>query len=228
MSKYITANGYSILKSELSEYQQKLLKKDLTFTPLDLSGYGQFCDNSINLYRESQDRVYMPRFYGLKKFGEPDKDYLRDAPRNKLKLSKIKQPKIPEDQKTEFDKRREMVQKQAIKACKKRLKGPGGGILVLPCGYGKTRTALKIWLKLKVPVIILAHKEYLLEQFEEEIRKMVHDPKIGYISGKKVDYEQKDVLLAMIQSFISKDLDWKAIKSHYQMMIADECHQLFG
>jgi superfamily II DNA or RNA helicase len=233
-SSMISINGYSILKEELTDPKIREIKRELEFKPFDISGYNKFINDKFSLFRENDKRVFMPRFYGLQKFGIPAKDKLMLQEDNKLdiikkfeKISSKEIKKIKEKSVTEQDKfnaHRLEIQYSAKKEVIHRLKTVGGGLLVLPCGYGKTRTSIEIWAKMKVPVIIFVHKEFLMEQWEEEIKSIV-DCKIGKIQGKRFDVDDCDVVIAMIQTFIKKEFDVELLK-RFQMIMADECHHL--
>ena len=105
----------------------------------------------------------------------------------------------------------------------------GGGIISVGCGRGKTVMALKIAEELKVKTLILVHKEFLMNQWVERIKEYLPDARIGYIQGKTLDIQRKDIVLAMIQSLSDprKDKDYPiAIFESFGLVIADECHHL--
>jgi superfamily II DNA or RNA helicase len=222
------------LKDDLTPAKLREIKRELEFKPFDVSGYNTFMNDKFSLFRENEIRAFMPRFYGLQKFGNPVKDKLMIQPDNTLhiveKFERLSDNTIAEIKKkatTEQDKfnaHRLEIQSSAKKAVIHRLKTVGGGLLVLPCGYGKTRTAIEIWAEMRVPVIIFVHKEFLMEQWEEEIKSLV-DCRIGKIQGKRFDVEDSDVVIAMIQTFIKRDFDPEMLK-RFQMTMADECHHL--
>lgn len=233
-SSLVSINGYSILKDELTPAKIREIKRDLEFKPFDISGYNKFMNDSFSLFRENEKRIFMPRFYGTQKFGPPAKDKLMSQEDNTLniiekfkrvtdkEIAEIKAKSTTEQEK--FNAHRLEVQSEAKKKVIHRLKTEGGGLLVLPCGYGKTRTSIEIWAELRVPVIIFVHKEFLMEQWEEEIKSLV-DCKIGKIQGKRFDVEDCDVVIAMIQTFIKREFDSSVLR-RFQMTMADECHHL--
>jgi superfamily II DNA or RNA helicase len=213
-AKIVSPNGYGILFDTLTDKEIKTIKKELTFKPFDPTGYTKFVNNEFSVYRENEKRIYMPRFYGLKKFGNPDKDKLKLQEDNKCNFSFL----APESNNTS---EKGKIQKDAIDNVVKNLTTIGGALLVLPCGYGKTYTAIKIWSIMKVKCLVLVHKDFLAEQWKEEIQKLTN-AKIGIIKGKKVLTENCDIVIAMIPSLMVNDYDLKG----FQMIIADECHHL--
>lgn len=214
MAKLISPNGYGVLIDTLNEKEIKNIKRELTFKPFDPTGYTKFVNNEFSVYRENEKRIYMPRFYGLKKFGTPDKDKLMLQEDNKCTFNFL----APE---SNNNSEKGKIQKDAIDSVIKNLNTIGGALLVLPCGYGKTYTAIKIWSIIKVKCLVLVHKDFLAEQWKEEIQKLTN-AKVGIIKGKKVIIDDCDIVIAMIPSLMVNDY----VLKDFQMIIADECHHL--
>jgi len=213
-SKMISINGYSVLLNTLTDKEIKNIKRELTFKPFDPTGYTKFMNNEFSIYRENEKRIYMPRFYGLNKFGKPDKDKLMSQDDIKSTFNFL----APE---TNNISEKGKIQKDAIDAVINNLNTIGGALLVLPCGYGKTYTAIKIWSIMKVKCLVLVHKDFLAEQWKEEIIKLTN-AKVGIIKGKKVIIDDCDIVIAMIPSLMVNDYNLEG----FQMIIADECHHL--
>lgn len=74
---------------------------------------------------------------------------------------------------------------------------------------------------MKVKCLVLVHKDFLAEQWKEEIMKLTN-AKIGIIKGKKVITDDCDIVIAMIPSLMVNDYNLEG----FQMIIADECHHL--
>jgi len=127
LNTYIGQKGYTILKKELNESHQKMLKKELTAKPF-VQGAPKGANNqavSFPIYRESGNKMYMPRYFGEKYFGLSN-DF-----------------RIPqgEDVSVAFVGELRDYQKPVVKTyvdfvTKNEVKG-GGGLLELPCAYGK-------------------------------------------------------------------------------------------
>ena len=69
---YIGNKGYTIYKKELTLAQQKLLRNELTITPRT---HGAPITNNLHsypVYRESENKFYVPHYYGTKYFGVPN------------------------------------------------------------------------------------------------------------------------------------------------------------
>ena len=59
----------------------------------------------------------------------------------------------------------------------------GGGIISVPCGYGKTVLALYILAKLGVKTLVVVHKEFLMNQWKERIEQFLPTARVGKIQS---------------------------------------------
>ena len=101
----------------------------------------------------------------------------------------------------------------------------GGGLLELYCGFGKTDCAIYIICALKKKTLIVVHKEFLMDQWIERLRKYIPDIKIGKIQGQTVDIEGKDVVIGMLQSLSMKDYAPSTFDT-FGFTIIDEVHHI--
>ena len=70
----LSINGYSIAKTSLSAEQIDKIKKELTMKPqvnFDMGTKNKDEEITFELYRETGNRIYIPRYYGLTNFGVP-------------------------------------------------------------------------------------------------------------------------------------------------------------
>ena len=69
---YIGQKGYTIPKSALSASELEFLKKDLFLKP-ETHGpsFGPTDDIAFPVYRENDNKIYIPRFYGIERYGMP-------------------------------------------------------------------------------------------------------------------------------------------------------------
>ena len=65
-------SGYKIKKSELTIKELKEIKNDLTANPFVVGDFGNGNEKRFNLYMESPNSIYIPRFYAYDRFGPPD------------------------------------------------------------------------------------------------------------------------------------------------------------
>ena len=107
------------------------------------------------------------------------------------------------------------------------------GVLCLPCGFGKT--VLALWLFLHMArrhgagfrAVILVHKEPLADQWAERAAQFVPGVRIGRVQEKRCDFQDKDLVIVMIQSLVaSKRVYPAALFDECSMLIVDECHRV--
>ena len=100
------------------------------------------------------------------------------------------------------------------------------GILVAPPGSGKTVMALEIVTRLKLPAIILVHRNQLLHQWVDRIEQFLGIPKahIGVISGVKKKLG-KQITVASLQSFV-RYKNREELQSKFGVVIVDVCHHI--
>ena len=165
------------------------------------------------MYRESARKLYLPKFYGLQLFGAPGGgDDLRDMAQY-------------EEFDALFHGTLRAPQQEVADAAFDRLHESGGGILQLRCGFGKTILALHLMARLRVKVLVVVHKEFLLNQWRERIEEFLPTARVGLIQQSVVDTEGKDIVIAMLQSIAMKDYD-ASVFAGFGLSCFDECHHL--
>ena len=82
----ISKNGYSILKEKLTLVETEELKSELTVKPR-VSFNSGIPVESFKIYKENKLRFFIPRNYGIKNFGIPDKDKIEDGDKINLKFN---------------------------------------------------------------------------------------------------------------------------------------------
>jgi len=202
---YLGQKGYTIKKENLEREEQLALRKDLMVKPF-VPKSSMVKAEAFAIYRESNKKFYIPRYYGIETYGKPEMNKIDNYERIDLTFN----GELREHQNPTVNK----FVKHAIKK--------GGGLLELYTGYGKTVCALKIIAELKAKTIIVVHKEFLLRQWVERIEQFLPGAKVGRLQGPIVDIEGKDIVIAMLQSLSMKDYDIKLFKS-FGLTIVDEC-----
>ena len=205
LSTYLGPKGYTILKSELTEDQLKYIKETLTIRP-QTPGAPIATTVSFPAYRESTQKIYVPRFFGTENFGVP------------------KQVKIPEgdDIDVPFAGSLRDYQQDVVKAY---TKSCSGGLVTLGCGAGKTVIGLNIISTMKKKTLIIVHKEFLLNQWIERIQQYLPTARVGRIQGQIIDIEGKDIVIGMLQSLSMKDYA-DSVFSSFGMLLIDEVHHI--
>jgi superfamily II DNA or RNA helicase len=205
LSTYLGPKGYTIPKSELTEDQIKYIKETLTIRP-QTPGAPMATTVSFPAYRESTQKIYVPRFFGTDNFGVP------------------KQVKIPEgdDIDVPFAGSLRDYQQDVVKAY---TKSCSGGLVTLGCGAGKTVIGLNIISTMKKKTLIIVHKEFLLNQWIERIQQYLPTARVGRIQGQIIDIEGKDIVIGMLQSLSMKDYA-DSVFSSFGMLLIDEVHHI--
>ena len=101
------------------------------------------------------------------------------------------------------------------------------GVLCLQCGWGKTLASLWVISRIRKKTLIVVHKEFLMNQWIERIREFLPGARIGIIQQNKVDIEDKDIVLAMLQSLtVRKESYPKETFDSFGFTVFDECHHI--
>lgn len=101
------------------------------------------------------------------------------------------------------------------------------GVLVAPCGAGKTEMALEIIARIGKPALWITHTKELLKQSKERAMKLYDIPKDGFgeITDGKVNVG-KYITFATVQT-LSK-IDLLSLQDQWGTIIVDECHRIGG
>ena len=67
----LNRRGYNIIKTDYSGEKIDQIREKLTVKPFVVDDFGNGKNRSFKLYLESENKIYMPRFYGIDVFGEP-------------------------------------------------------------------------------------------------------------------------------------------------------------
>lgn len=111
-------------------------------------------------------------------------------------------------------------------ALKKALRGRNG-VLVMPCGSGKTQVGLEIVSRLKLKTLWLTHTQDLLNQSLNRAKSVLScaSGSYGKITGGKVDIGS-GITFATVQT-MSK-LDLTQYRDTWGCVVVDECHKAVG
>jgi superfamily II DNA or RNA helicase len=204
----LTAKGYAILKSSLNAAETAAMQRALTVAPVVPPAYAGTI-SPFKVYLESPTRWYLPRSWAALRYGAAEGDAMADGD----------------------DLRKELVvggearshQVAAMAAFKE---AGNCGIICLPCGYGKTFTAIQIALRLRKRFLIVVHKEFLMNQWSGELKSLVPGIKIGKIQGERCEIgAEYDCAIAMIQTICSRSYP-TGMFNGFGFAIFDEAHHL--
>ena len=207
----LSKSGYKIIKKDYSPKEIRDIKEELTVKP-----FNNFNRSSIHsengrfsVFMESPKKLYLPRFYGIQKFGDPTINQIEEGDDIHISFH----GSLREEQKP--------IQNIYLENAKEK----GGGIISIKCGGGKTVLALSIISELKKKTIVVVHKDFLMTQWRDRILEFLPDAKIGKIQQDTVDIDNKDIVLAMVQSLSMKEYNEDTFNS-FGLAIFDECHHL--
>ena len=208
LNTYLGNKGYTILKSELSIRHQLLLKESLMIKPY-VPGSPVQVQTTFPAYRESDKKIYVPRYYGEELFGPAKTNKITEGTNINLTFNgTLRDYQVP-------------IADTYLKHVEK----GGGGLLELYCGSGKTSLGLYIASRLKKKTIVIVHKEFLMNQWIERIQDFLPAARIGKIQGQIIDIDDKDIVFAMLQSLSMKDYPSTLFDS-FGLTIIDEVHHI--
>ena len=203
----LTKEGYLIPKIDKFNKQIELAKKELTVEPYKMTPFvTKEKPESFKVYQENNDYISIPKHYGIKKFGKPD----INKEINGLKIN------------IKFNGELRSKQKEIVDKVIPHINTNDGGVLCLPCAAGKTVLSLYLASIFQVKTLVIVHKTFLLNQWKERAEQFTN-AKIGIIQQNKIEIDNKDIVIGMLQS-IAKDKYDSTIFNDFGMVIFDEAH----
>lgn len=206
---YLGKKGYTLFKSELSENELKEIREELLMRPYVPKSPQQM--SPFKIYRETKDKLFVPRFYGMSKFGVPRRNMIAEGDTMGLTMAFVGSLR---------DYQRNIVEKFLVAT-----ETNGGGLLEIDTGMGKTVLGINIASRLRKKTLIIVHKDFLLTQWIERIEQFMPGARVGRIQGPTVDIDDKDIVIAMLQSLSMKHYDINLFDS-FGFTIIDEVHHM--
>jgi superfamily II DNA or RNA helicase len=210
LNTYLGQKGYTILKNELSLKQQYSIREELTIKPY-VPGSPLTNTKTFPAFRESDKKLYVPRYYGEKMFGTPKETKISEGTNINIQFN----GSLRDYQET-------IVSSYMTKVASK---SNGGGLIEIGCGKGKTVCALNIISQIKKKTLVIVHKEFLMNQWIERIQQYLPSAKFGKIQGQVIDIDDKDIVIGMLQSLSMKDYP-SSIFDSFGLTIIDEVHHI--
>ena len=221
-SAYLGRRGYVVKKSALSPEEMANLREELYVRAAPgIQGEEVV---AFPVYRENDNKFYLPRFYGNERYGIPNKSEIPCGTDIELRFTGSLRD----------------YQTHIIQVYLNHVRGRGedkdgdrgedgynggGGILEVPCGRGKTVMALNIVSQIKKKTLILVHKEFLMNQWIERIGEFLPSARVGKIQGNKCEIDGNEIVIGMIQTMFSRDFPDKTFDS-FGLTIIDEVHRI--
>ena len=201
LSKY----GYILPKERFINDIEKI-KKELTVEPFQSFTIGKTEKISFEVFLENDDYLFVPKYYGLKKFGKPEKNRELEGSSIDINFKGDLRPK----------------QKEILDIVIPHINENDGGVLVLPCAAGKTVFSLYLACHYKIKTLVIVHKTFLLNQWKERAEEFTN-AKVGIIQQDKIDIKDKDIVIGMLQSIAKEKYDDSIFKD-FGLVIFDEAH----
>lgn len=207
----ISSKGYVIPKSNITQDHIRLINKELIVEPIQHKKFA-FAkeDKRFSLFQESSECYYVPRHWGVKN--------IETTAELKIKEGLDFQSGIT------FNGTPYNYQKSIIKNFKD---AGSNGIISIPCGKGKTFIAIYCAVLLKKRFLVVVDKEFLMNQWKDEIHRFVNNIRVGIIQGPicETDPSKYDCTICMIQTICQRDYP-EGFFEAFGFTIFDECHHL--
>ena len=81
-NSYLGKKGYTILRSALNEDDSKVLYEELNVKPVVMGAVyiaATADDGAFPVYRENAKKIYIPRFYGIQRYGHPNRSEITEG-----------------------------------------------------------------------------------------------------------------------------------------------------
>ena len=210
-SGVLKKKGYRLLKKNIDKEDLNFIKKKLTLEP---KVHKDFVKNVVKYkcYVEDKKHIYLPKHWGIQNLGNPKKNLLK---RGEYLTQELKTIYPPRD-----------FQVEIIEKTYKQLKEIGGGIITVSCGQGKTFMAINLSTLINQKTLIMVHTSVLLDQWIDRIKYFIPNAKVGIIQGKKFDIENKDFVIAMLQTIVRSEVFKPEDFNSFGLTVYDECHHM--
>jgi superfamily II DNA or RNA helicase len=225
---YLGKKGYTIPKVNLEKEDEEFIRKDLFVKPeIHGANFGAASESSpFPVFRENINKIYLPRFYGIQRYGIPHRSEIQSG--GDIDVSFDKPLRDYQNKVIDF-----YINYVNTNLCSNNNNNNNnnnavvgsGGIIELPCGFGKTICALKIVSLLKKKTLIIVHKEFLMNQWIERIEEFLPGATVGKIQGPNFDVDNKDIVIGMVQTLYDKEYPAEAF-SCFGLTIIDEVHRI--
>jgi superfamily II DNA or RNA helicase len=207
METILCKEGYLIPKIAKYNHIIESAKKELTVEPALTCKFGKKDPNArFKVYQENDNYLCVPKYYGIKKCGNPELNKEIKGTKIKIKFNGTLRPH----------------QLEIVDKVVPHIKTYSGGVLCLPCAAGKTVLSLYLASKFKVKTLVIVHKTFLLNQWKERAEQFTN-AKIGIIQQNKIEIADNDIVIGMLQSIAKEKYDPEIFRD-FGLVIFDEAH----
>ena len=203
----LTKEGYLLNKKKFSKKELDNIMTELTVQPQQSYSIGQGSKlEKFEVFRENDEFVSIPKYYGINKLGKPD----------------LNEEIIGEKINFTFKGDLRPLQQDIVSSVLEHMKKYDGGGICVGCGSGKTVMAINIAHTLKIKTLVIVHKTFLLNQWKERFEQFT-DASVGTIQQNKIDTDGKDIVIGMLQSIAKEKYDLDIFRD-FGLVIFDEAH----
>lgn len=209
VASYVGPKGYTLIKSGMTTEDILRLKKALTARPIK----GGPVPSTITypVYTETTDKLFIP-YYFARDAGFNPSPTSHVSPGMDICVTfaqSLRPTQIP-------------VLQSFIHSVETSTHPIRGGMLHLPCGWGKTAGTMYLISRFQKRTLIVINQENLADQWVERAAQFIPGATIGRIQGDIFDID-KDIVLAMINTLYSRKYPTDAFSS-FGFFVVDEAH----
>lgn len=214
----VTVDSWAwIPKGELTPMQISALKASLTIVPKKFAGYPGGEPSPLKMFVEDGPLIGIPRAYFMAN-RKPHHEIDDQTTLGRADLW---------DGPLVFAGTLRDSQKEALKIVSDKFRnGSYGGIVRAVTGWGKTVWSCAIMAEMKVPTLVVVHKEFLLNQWKERIEQFLPGTKVGIIQQNRCEYKDCGVAIGMIHSLVGSRDYGDDFWSWPGLIITDETHRV--
>lgn len=204
-------------KKDLTLDQLVKLRDTLTIIPARTSEHDDGEPEPLPLYVENEEFIGVPRQY----FMERKRDH------HEVILKVTEGDFARWGGPVTFTGTLRQEQQEALDNVVPKLKGGLlGGIIRAAPGWGKTVACCAFIDALKVPTLIVVHKEFLMDQWMERLGEFLPGVKVGRVQQNTCDYTGKNVVVAMVHSLTEPGRYPDSFYTWPGLVITDEVHRI--
>ncbi len=224
VGKFLLRNWLCIRRSDLSVTDIEAMKRELTYIPrYDSSNEEEKNEPTIMFDDSDPDYFKVPVAWGTTRFGVEMKELGFTDETVSVKASPAPKRPNPHHPKVKDPEAQAKFMEDMLSTVRKFRFFIGRA----PTGSGKTVVACNTLAELGEKTLIVVHLERLAAQWEEEIQEKLGIPKerIGRIQGPLCDIEDKDVVIAILNSVSMREYPEHVYKA-FGLIIYDEVHKV--
>jgi len=213
--KVILSNWAWIQKSELTVHQLAKIRDDLTIFPRKVGDYPGDDPEPIYLYTETASAIGVAREYFLanRTRGHDVEVRVSDG---------MKQVGFDLDFSGVLREEQEAARHEIVAQFQR---DTFGGVLRASPGWGKTVWTCAVVASLKVPTLVVVHKEFLADQWEQRIQQFLPNARIGRAQQDTLDFEGKHIVIGMVHTLAARGFPEEFLKWP-GLVVTDELHRI--